>query len=263
MKDAAVPCSVSAEDVAAFERDGVVCIRRAVGSGLIEQMRTATDRVLESQTHDVPTFRTLLYLWENDPDFRAFSLESSLPEMAGKILQSREVRLFADQLLVKESGSVEKTPWHQDQPYWPLSGSQLCTIWVALDPVTLENGAVEYIRGSHRWGKWYKPEGFSAQSQIASPDWDVIPDFDKLRDWHDFVHWDVEPGDAIIHHPLIVHGAGGNLQANCQRRAIAPRYAGDDVRWNPAEGMIVRRNPELAPGATLVSPLFPLAWAEN
>ena len=254
---------VGPEHVAAFDQDGVVCIRQIVGADWVERMREATERVLDRQADDAPTFRTLLYLWEKDADFRAFALESSLPAIAAKVLQSQQVRLFADQLLVKEPGSVEKTPWHQDQPYWPLRGQQLCTIWVALDRVTLANGAVEYIRGSHRWGKWYKPQSFSAQSPIAAPDWEIIPDFDQERDRHDFLHWDVEPGDAIIHHPLIVHGAGGNRHADSQRRAIAPRYVGDDVRWNPAEGMTIRRDPELPAGATLDSPLFPLAWPEG
>ena len=251
------PC-VTPENVESFNRDGVVCIRGVLSADWIERMRAATARVLAQHAGEAPTFRTLLYLWEKDEDFGAFALDSALPGIAARILQSEEVRLFADQLLVKEPGSVEKTPWHQDQPYWPLCGTQLCTIWVALDPVTLENGAVEYIRGSHRWGKWYKPQSFSAQSPIDAPDWETIPDFDKQRDRHEFLHWDVEPGDAIIHHPLIVHGAGGNGHADRQRRAIAPRYVGDDVRWCPADGLTLRRNPGLPIGSTLDSPLFPL-----
>src|SRR5437773_2588191 len=29
---------------------------------------------------------------------------------------------------------------HHDMPYWPLTGWQICTIWLALDPVTKESG---------------------------------------------------------------------------------------------------------------------------
>jgi ectoine hydroxylase-related dioxygenase (phytanoyl-CoA dioxygenase family) len=56
------------------------------------------------------------------------------------------VNIFYDQLLIKEPGTVKRTPWHHDMPSWPLAGWQVCTIWLALDPVTEESGAVEYVR---------------------------------------------------------------------------------------------------------------------
>ena len=37
--------------------------------------------------------------------------------------QRARVRLFHDHLLVKEAGSAEPSPWHQDQPYYCVDGS--------------------------------------------------------------------------------------------------------------------------------------------
>lgn len=66
-----------------------------------------------------------------------------LAEAARRLMSAREVRLFDDQLLVKEPGSVAPTPWHQDLPYWLLRGDRICGLWCPLDPVDLDSGAVE------------------------------------------------------------------------------------------------------------------------
>lgn len=247
-------------DVSAFENDGAVCIRQIVDEAWVERMQNAVRRVMAAEPGDKPRFRSMLYLWQADPDFRAFSLESPLGPVAADIMQSHNVNLFADQLLVKEPGTAEPTPWHQDQPYWPLSGSQLCTIWVALDPVTLDSGAVEYVRGSHLWGKWFKPVSFAGDARYAGLQWEDCPDFDAHRDEFEYLHWEVEPGDCVIHHPLVVHGADGNKRADIYRRAIAPRYAGDDVRFSPLPGVEPRRDPGLMLGSRLDREMYPRVW---
>jgi hypothetical protein len=91
-----------------------------------------------------------LELAERLPKFRRFALESPAAEIAGRIMGATRVNFFYDQLLVKEPGTPERTPWHQDQPYWAVSGSQVCSLWLPLDSVSEEVG-VEYVCGSHRW----------------------------------------------------------------------------------------------------------------
>ena len=44
------------------------------------------------------------------------------------------------------------TPWHQDEAYWdPRYAHRAVSIWLALQPATLENGCMRFIPGSHRW----------------------------------------------------------------------------------------------------------------
>ena len=92
-------------------------------------------------------------MWDEDADFRSFAFESPAAEIAGTLMGSHEVRLFKDQLFIKEPGSLDAvTPWHHDLPYWCVDGDQICSIWLPLDAVDASNGAVEYVKGSHRWG---------------------------------------------------------------------------------------------------------------
>ena len=72
-------------------------------------------------------------------------------------MRSATVNLLYDQLFVKEPGSSERTPWHQDLPYWPVEGDQILSIWVPFDAATPDNGVVTYVKGSHLWGQKYRP----------------------------------------------------------------------------------------------------------
>ena len=59
------------------------------------------------------------------------------------------VRIYLDQALVKEPyGSP--TQYHVDLPWWPFDSPHACTIWIALDDSTRENGCLYFVPGSHR-----------------------------------------------------------------------------------------------------------------
>ena len=51
------------------------------------------------------------------------------------------------------------TPWHQDQPYYCVDGSDTVTLWISLDLVPRDR-TLEFVGGSHKWGKYFRPERF-------------------------------------------------------------------------------------------------------
>ena len=157
---------------------------------------------------------------------------------------------------------MNPTRWHNDQPYWPIDGSQTLSFWVALDPTTRETGALEFIRGSHRWERFFQPEVFGRNTldqYERNPDYEPIPDFDAARDEHDIVTFDLEPGDVYAFHALTVHGAGGNLSANTRRRGYTVRYTGDDITYSARPGTNKGlRNPQFRTGDRLDGPQYPV-----
>ena len=106
----------------------------------------------------------IFFLWMRNKSFKDFAFNSNLPQLAGKILDSNNINFFYDQLLVKEPNTKEPTPWHHDLPYWPLKGNDILSFWVGFDTVTKSTGAVQYIKGSHKWGKFYAPASFGKKS---------------------------------------------------------------------------------------------------
>ena len=61
------------------------------------------------------------------------------------------MRLYHDQALFKEPGGG-RTPWHQDQFYWPFDSGDTITMWMPLVDVAPEVGSMRFVAGSHRLG---------------------------------------------------------------------------------------------------------------
>jgi ectoine hydroxylase-related dioxygenase (phytanoyl-CoA dioxygenase family) len=180
-------------------------------------------------------------------------------------------RLYCDHVLVKEPEMDAATSWHHDLQAWPIEGRQIASLWLALDPVTRENGGVEYVAGSHRWGRRFRSDTFGRRglagptfdSNAADEEYEACPNIDAERQLHRILCWDMAPGDCVVFHALTVHGAPGNRSSATRRRALSTRWAGEDVVWIQRRGKTAKliRDPGLKPGARLdKSELFPLVW---
>ena len=194
--------------------------------------------------------------------YRQVCVSGTLPDIAGQLLQTETVRFFGDQVFVKEPNTPGKTAFHQDAPYFEIDGEQCCVMWVPVDPVTLENGAMQYWRGSHRDGKLYKPNVFISQAPLPGSEGHDLPDIDNNIDDFDIIHFDVEPGDVLVHHYRTIHGTGGNKSRYQVRRAASIRYCGDDIRfkeraWAPRQ---LHHTYRLQNGDPLSGNDFPLVW---
>lgn len=264
-------CTVTAEEIETFERDGVVCLRGVLPlewtrgmEGPVEEAlrmtRTTADLTEMGRAiaagggttladPDVATppggrgrFRSGVDHWRHLPAFRAFACDSPLPALAAALLRSRKVNLYEDSVLVKEPGTAEPTAFHQDLGYFHVEGEQICTFWVPLDPVTAATGAVVYVRGSHRDGRVYKPNLFVSEQPIPGTRGEDVPDVRGRPGDFDLVSFEMQPGDVAVHHARTLHGAPGNRSATARRRAISVRYCGDDARYFLREGAPRKRH---------------------
>lgn len=263
---------IAETDIAAYERDGVVCLRGAFDADWIARLRGAVERDIAApgpnatnfaEGSTVGTFFGDMFMWRRDPDFRAAALASPAAAIAAGLMRSAHADFFYDQLFVKEPGTAHPTPWHQDQPYWPVKGWQIASVWIALDRVDRGNGAVEFVAGSHKWSVNFRPTPFRKGHEIkfTSSDLAAIPDIDAERATYDIRHWDMEAGDCLVFHAMIVHGAPGNLTPGTRRRGLALRYSGDDVRYDPRPGTFqFPHTPDLTAGAPMTCDLFPRVW---
>ena len=228
---------ITESEIAAYEADGVVCLRDVIDSQWIEVLRTATDEAMATPGPNAEVYGDKedsgffgdLDAWMRTPGFRSYVLESPAAEIAAVAMRSSKATLLYDQLLVKEQGSQEKTPWHQDQPYWAVQGRQVCSVWVPMDPVN-EASSPEYIRGSHRWGG-FNPQHFDDHSPYEGTGLPPLPDIEAARKTYDITRFAMEPGDCLLFQAMIVHGAPGNTSTTHRRRGYATRWLGDDARY--------------------------------
>lgn len=156
------------------------------------------------------------------------------------MLGNARLNLFFDQLFVKEPDSAEqRTPWHQDQSYWPIAGERVLSVWVPFDPVSAETGALRYVKGSHLWGQRFTPTDFGPkQRAVPGVAGDPAPDVDAHPERYEFLSWELAPGDCLVHHGMTMHGAPGNRSCDVRRRAHSIRFTGADVRWDPRPGIL-------------------------
>jgi ectoine hydroxylase-related dioxygenase (phytanoyl-CoA dioxygenase family) len=58
--------------------------------------------------------------------------------------------MWASNFFIKQPQTLETVGWHQDAYYWPLKPVESLTVWLALDDVDEENGAMQVLPGSHK-----------------------------------------------------------------------------------------------------------------
>ena len=270
---------ITAADRAIYQRDGVVCLRGMFDAQWIARMCAAVDTAMDAE-HALARRREVTralggksgryhintFVWPWNEDFRHWVLDSPCAAIAASIMGVGEVRVFYDQVFVKEPNTLERTDWHHDLPFWPLRGNDIASVWVALTDVGPENSQLEYIAGSHNWGKFYAAAVPDKDAHFKS-DLEPCPDFSRLRDdpTLKFLRWEMRAGDCLVHHPLVVHGSDGNFSLQKRRVAISTRYFGADVRWDPRPATFaVTGDPQIAPGAyPLDDRVFPVAWRRD
>jgi ectoine hydroxylase-related dioxygenase (phytanoyl-CoA dioxygenase family) len=252
-----------------FDEDGVVRLLSVLSGDLLARASDAADRIMAQETGSLgqDDYFKRLGLWQKHEAFRAICMDSCVPEIGARLLRPGTANLLYDQLFVKEPGSDIPTPWHNDLPYWPHRGTQVLTVWLALDPIELANGVLEFFRGSHKWAGRHRPFYTTADGRISDffyaddDDYDDLPDFEMERRHHEILSWDMEPGDALVFHALTVHGAPGNRRADMARRGYAVRLTGADVHYR--EGAVWNVdliNAFLRDGDPLDSEQFPVVY---
>lgn len=193
--------------------------------------------------------------WQNNPAFEQFIKQSPAAEIAKTLMQSAQARMFHEHVLVKGPGSSKVTPWHHDAPYYPVDAKQTLSLWVPLDPVSRES-AIEFIAGSHLWGKHFKAQSFNGEYyDHAGAKEEILPDIDQHREDYNILGWDLHPGDAIAFDYLTIHGAPGNLSNEHSRRAVSFRWLGDDAVYVNRGGKTSPQYPHLAEKLATGDPL--------
>jgi ectoine hydroxylase-related dioxygenase (phytanoyl-CoA dioxygenase family) len=253
-----------------FRADGAVVVRGLFSPAEVALVTAGIERNLRepgplagvaSADSDTGRFVEDFCNWARIPEYEQFIRTSPAAAVAGELTGSRQIRLYHDHMLVKEPGTRQRTPWHQDQPYYNVEGEQNCSMWMPVDPVSRAS-TLEFVAGSHK-GPWLMPRTFLDEQAKWFPEGSLadLPDVDGDRSAFRIVGWEMEPGDAVFFHMLTLHAAGG---AERRRRAFSVRFLGDDMRHAPRDWRTSPEFPglrdELAAGAVLDHPLFPVLW---
>jgi len=261
--------------IEAFERDGAVTVRGLIGDEWISSLRENMDAILEraydprarlgskraAESQNVMSDG----MWRDNDAFRTFLFDSPIGEAAATLMRSQSARLFEDLLLYGAAGADGAASWHQDQPGWPVAGTQLASVWFTLDGASSDTGALRIVAGSHR-GPMYRPRVSSKRADTIGSDWQLwsdepLPDVEAAPEDFSVLVYETEPGDAVVFHPRALHTGKGSSPDH-PRRTFTIRMLGDDIRWQSRRALFHAWMGECGfeDGDVLDHPGFPLVW---
>ena len=259
-----------------FARDGAIVLRGVVSPHELTLLTTGIDAVVRhpsprakvASTPDDPGFFIEDFnTWRDHPEFSEFVMNTKLSQLAAELTSSSTIRMYHDHVLVKEPGTRQRTPWHQDQPYYDVEGQQNVSFWIPVDPVA-QKDCLELIAGTHR-GPWLMPRSFLDHQAKWFPEGSLeeMPDFENHREDYPIVSWDLQPGDVIAFHMLTVHGAPGVSGTN-RRRVFSLRVLGDDMVYAPRDwvtspdmsAVMSAEEDQRVAGQPLTGDWFPQLW---
>lgn len=218
--------SFTEPEIAAYRRDGFLTVDDFLTPSELAHWRDVVDAAVADDRAQTGTLRTEVFtqrmqLRRTSDDVRRLVTDPQLGRLAGQLEGVDAIRIYLDQALVKEPyGSP--TQYHLDGPWWPFDSTQACTIWVALDDSTLENGCLYFVPGSHRLG--------------LTTAGDLGPDLGALLAAHPEAATTPKPspvraGGCSIHNAQTVHGAGANMTPG-RRRAMTAAFMPDGVTFD-------------------------------
>jgi ectoine hydroxylase-related dioxygenase (phytanoyl-CoA dioxygenase family) len=261
--------------VAAYQRDGAVCLRQLLRPHEVEWLRAGIDANLASPSprakvasreDDPGRFVEDFCCWQENEHYRRVIFESRIAAAGAALMRSSAVRLYHDHMLTKTPGTRTKTPWHQDQPYYNVEGRQNVSLWIPADSVSRES-TLEFLAGSHQ-GPWLMPRSFRDAHAKWFPEGSLgeIPDIEARREAFPVIGWALEPGDVVCFHMLTLHAAAG-VEPGRSRRVFSVRLLGDDMVHAPRTWTTSPQFPgltdELPAGVPMDHPLFPVLWRAN
>jgi ectoine hydroxylase-related dioxygenase (phytanoyl-CoA dioxygenase family) len=273
-KRAVTPLEILGQlDFAALERDGAVCVRGLLTDRWLADASSMFDALKAggrdlSRMYDEPApGQTIVRddCWIAQPKFLQFLHESPLAGAAASLLGTERIHLYEDLLIYKSAGAEQPTPWHQDEPQWPLCGRQMLSGWFCLDPVNPQTGSLRFAKSTHR-GPLYRPfvtpdrrEDLAEDERFF--DGGALPDVEGDPKRFPLLTFSVAPGDVIFFHPRVLHAALGSAPS-WPRRTFSIRFLGDDVRWLPKKSVFHDwlKDITLVEGERISGPRFPQLW---
>lgn len=212
------------ETKAQYDQDGYMVFENVLGSEKLAQLRSALSPYLgtplkgRNDFEGTKTNRVYAML-AKDPIFAELALHPLALGFAESDL-GPSLRLSACLAIQLHRGETVQ-PWHYDDAHLqiprPRAASGLSAFW-AIDATTLENGATQFLRGSHLWGDDKSPMTLDT------------PVFEKHgRDYSqkdtelNIVTPELPAGSLMIAKSTIWHRGGAN-KTDKPRTIITPQY---------------------------------------
>ncbi len=219
--------TLSQQQCERFWKDGFIRLEQVATHAEVKSLRAIGDRLLRDKAGfkegmlfdfypegDGPERPKLAQL-HHPSHFERSLLNSMLARRAQRVamqLLGPKARFVSDSFFHKPAHTDAVTPWHQDEAFTdPCIEHREVNFWVPLQPVSLENGCMQFIAGSHLGP--VLPHG-PIGSDPTTHGLECVSGFDTAE----AVVCPFDLCDCTIHYGRTLHFAGPNS-------SNGPRYA--------------------------------------
>ncbi|OED36638.1 restriction endonuclease subunit S [Chromatiales bacterium (ex Bugula neritina AB1)] len=230
-----------------FWRDGVVVIENAVDPASLAKLKAEFQSwVDESRAHsedygetldgrprfdlqpghsaDHPTLRRVQSP-EEISDIYAETMRNAATVDYCAELVGPGLRFHHGKVNSKQPGAATQIKWHQDFPFQPMTNDDIITCLLFLDEVTLENGPLEVLPGTHTGmlhSHWHNGVFTGAV------------DDDIINAQRQNIVKCIGPAGAVcLMHARLLHGSAPNLSSNPRSLYITTYYSEDAIELSP------------------------------
>jgi ectoine hydroxylase-related dioxygenase (phytanoyl-CoA dioxygenase family) len=214
---------LSAEEITAYREEGLVIPKYRLPAEKLARLRGGLDQLIAENPGVRGEKLISAHIRANPGEgvrgnevFLEFAHDPDVLDRVEAVI-GPDIILWGAHMFAKPPRDGKEVPWHQDGHYWPIRPLATCTVWVALDDSTRENGAMRYIAGSHKMGTFTHltdTDDRLALNQVLQPG---QVDESQARDV------ELQAGQMSLHDVHLVHGSPPNF-SDKRRAGLALRY---------------------------------------
>lgn len=197
-----------------YNDDGYVIPDHRIGEEVLEEIKSRHARVIEKKPEFADYCPAIL---KEDVGFKKFAEDPVILDMVEQLI-GPDFALWNCSFFAKPALTGSRTPWHQDGEYWPIRPLATCSVWLAVDAATPENGCLRMLPGSH------KVQDLVPHRTNDGPG--LALNRELLEDQYnedDAVDLVLEPGQFSLHDVYLLHGSEPNRSPN-PRRGMTMRF---------------------------------------
>jgi len=200
-----------------YEKEGYYIFEKFLTPQGLARCQMNLDRMIASVPPDGDAIKMVSPHQLGEPWLWDLATEEKLLDLLERQIGPNIV-LWSSHLVIKSPYTGEAIAWHQDAPYWNVSGRLASGIWIPFDDIDEENGTMSILPRWHTQGKLKrKVEGDGLFNQEICPD-ELPDDLEQQK-----VQYIVRAGQLAIHHTMIPHNSVPN-RSNRWRRVLVLRY---------------------------------------
>ena len=173
---------------------------------------------------DVPGLRRIQSPEEISEVFADVMRNGRSVDMCAELI-GQGIRFHHGKVNSKLPGTATKVNFHQDFPFEPMTNDDMITCLLFIDDVTLENGPLEVVPGTHKgplYSHWHNGifTGSVSDEILAEHE-------DKI------IRCTGKAGSVCLMHASLLHGSAPNLSNKSRTLYISTYYAEDAIELSP------------------------------